>query len=223
MTSSGKFIAAAFLALAAQAAQAQTEIVWWHGLGGQLGEALNQVAEDFNKSQSQYKVVAMYKGSYTEALTAAIAAFRAKQNAHPHILQVFDAGTATMIAAKGAVYPVHQLMTDYKEPFDPKIYIQSITAYYSTPKGELLSMPFNSSTPVLYWNKQLFQKAGLDPAVPPRTWPEVGEMGKKLVAAGVPCGFTPQWQNWTMTENLAAWHNVPYATKGNGLAAWTRR
>jgi len=108
-------------------------------------------------------------------------------------------------------------MADAKEPFDPKAYIGPVYGYYSTTDGKLLSMPFNSSTPVLYWNKELLAKAGLDPNKPPTTWPELGEMAKKAIAAGAKCGFTPQWQTWTMIENYGAWHNLPYATKANGF------
>ncbi len=184
-------------------------------MGGNLGETVNALAEGFNKSQTDYKVMPVYKGSYTEALTAAIAAFRAKQA--PHIVQVFEVGTANMMAAKGAIYPVYQLMADAKEPFDPKVFIAPVYGYYSTTDGKLLSMPFNSSTPVLYWNKELLSKAGLDPNKGPTTWPELGEMAKKAVAAGAKCGFTPQWQTWTLIENYGAWHNLPYATKANGF------
>lgn len=208
-------VAAAAVLASASVASAQTEIQWWHAMGGNLGDAVNALADGFNKSQSEYKVNPVYKGSYTETLTAAIAAFRAKQA--PHIVQVFEVGTANMMAAKGAVYPVYQLMADAKEPFDPKAYIGPVYGYYSTTDGKLLSMPFNSSTPVLYWNKELLQKAGLDPDKPPKTWPELGEMAKKAVAAGAKCGFTPQWQTWTMIENYGAYHNLPYATKANGF------
>lgn len=208
-------VAAAAVLASAHGAVAQTEIQFWHAMGGNLGEAVNAQAESFNKSQTEYKVTPVYKGSYTETLTAAIAAFRAKQA--PHIVQVFEVGTANMMAAKGAVYPVYQLMADAKEPFDPKAFVGPVTGYYSTTDGKLLSMPFNSSTPVLYWNKELLQKAGLDPNKPPTTWPELGEMAKKAVAAGAKCGFTPQWQTWTMIENFGAWHNLPYATKDNGF------
>ena len=208
-------VAAAAVLASASTAFAQTEVQFWHAMGGNLGDTVNALAEGFNKSQSEYKVNPVYKGSYTETLTAAIAAFRAKQA--PHIVQVFEVGTANMMAAKGAVYPVYQLMADAKEPFDPKAYIGPVYGYYSTPDGKLLSMPFNSSTPVLYWNKELMQKAGLDPNTSPKTWPELGEMAKKAVAAGAKCGFTPQWQTWTMIENYGAWHNLPYATKDNGF------
>jgi sn-glycerol 3-phosphate transport system substrate-binding protein len=197
------------------AAQAQTEIQWWHAMGGQLGEAVNEIAEGFNKTQKEFKVVPVYKGSYTDTMTAAIAAFRAKQQ--PHIVQVFEVGTATMMAAKGAVYPVHQLMADAGEKFNPSDYLGAVYGYYSTTDGKLLSMPFNSSTVVLYYNKDAFKKAGLDPNTPPKTWADMEAFSKKLLAAGYQCGFTTQWQTWAQIENFGAWHNIPFATKANGF------
>ncbi|MBM3549319.1 MAG: sn-glycerol-3-phosphate ABC transporter substrate-binding protein UgpB [Alphaproteobacteria bacterium] len=201
--------------LSVATAKAQVQVEWWHAMGGNLGEAVNALADQFNKEQSAYKVNAVFKGSYTETLTAAIAAFRAKQN--PHIVQVFEVGTATMMAAKGAIYPVHQLMADTKEPFDPKSFIGPVYGYYSTTDGKLLSLPFNSSTPVFYRNKEMMQKAGLDPEKAPATWPEVVEMSKKVVASGAKCGFTSQWQTWALIENFGALHDLPFATKANGF------
>ncbi|MGH7331326.1 MAG: sn-glycerol-3-phosphate ABC transporter substrate-binding protein UgpB [Candidatus Rokuibacteriota bacterium] len=203
------------IAVAATGAHAATEFQWWHAMDGALGEWITDLAAGFNKSQTEYKVVAVYKGNYTEVMTGAIAAFRAKQ--HPHIVQVFEVGTATMMAAKGAIKPVYELMAEAGEKFDPKAYLPAVTGYYTTTDGKMLSMPLNSSTPVLYYNKDAFKKAGLDPAKPPRTWPEMGEYGKKLQAAGYPCGFSSQWQQWILLENYSAWHNVPFATKGNGF------
>lgn len=208
-------VAAAAVLAGAHGAAAQTEIQWWHAMGGKLGEAVNAMTDQFNKSQTEYKVVPVFKGSYTETLTAAVAAFRAKQG--PHIVQVFEVGTATMMAAKGAVYPVHQLMADAKEAFDPKAFLGPVYGYYSTTDGKLLSMPFNSSTPVFYWNKEMFQKAGLDPATPPKTWKDVGEAAAKLVASGAKCGLTSEWQTWILLENYGAWHNLPFATLQNGF------
>jgi sn-glycerol 3-phosphate transport system substrate-binding protein len=207
--------AAAVALLAAEPAGAQTEIQFWHAMGGQLGEALNALVDGFNKSQKDYVVKPVYKGTYTETMTGAIAAFRAKQQ--PHIVQVFEVGTANMMAAKGAIKPVYEVMAEAKEPFDPKAFIGPVYGYYSTADGKLLSMPFNSSTSVFYWNKDAFTKAGLDPEKPPKTWPEVGEYGKKLLAAGFKCGFSTQWQTWIQIENFGAWHNVAFATKANGF------
>ena len=212
------WLAAALTLAMGGAAHAQggpVEIQWWHAMGGQLGEKVNEIAGNFNKSQSQWKVVPVYKGTYTETLTQAIAAFRAGQQ--PDIVQVFEVGTATMMAAKGAVYPVYQLMADTGEKFDPTAFLGPVYGYYSTSDGKLLSMPFNSSTPVFYWNKDAFKKAGLDPDKGPKTWPEVAEFAKKLIASDAQCGFTSGWQTWIQLENFSAWHNQPFATKENGF------
>jgi sn-glycerol 3-phosphate transport system substrate-binding protein len=209
------------LAASAGSAPAATEIQLWHAMGGELGDKLNQIAKGFNARQSDYTVTPVYKGSYAETLTAAIAAFRAKQQ--PAIVQVFEVGTATMMAAKGAVYPVYQLMKDTGEPFDPNSYLPAVTGYYSDVHGNMLSLPFNSSTPVLYYNKDAFEKAGLDPATPPKTWPEVEAFAKKLQAAGTACGFTTGWPSWVQIENFSAWHNIPIGTLSNGFGGLATR
>jgi sn-glycerol 3-phosphate transport system substrate-binding protein len=196
-------------------ARAAVEIQWWHAMGGELGEKLEKLATDFNAVQSDFKVIPVFKGSYPEAMTGAIAAFRARQ--HPAMLQVFEVGTATMMAAKGAVYPAYQLMKDQSEPFDPKSYLPAVAGYYTDRVGNMLSVPFNSSTPILYYNKDAFRKAGLDPGAPPRTWPEVEAAGKKLQAAGLSCGITTEWPSWVLVENLSAYHNVALSTKANGF------
>lgn len=206
---------AAALAAATPPVAAQTEIQWWHSMGGALGEALNELAGKFNESQKEYKVVATYKGSYPESMTAAIAAFRAGQA--PHLLQVFEVGTATMMAAKGAIKPVYQLMKEQGEPFDPKAYLPVVTGYYSDQQGNMLSFPFNSSTVMFYVNKDAFKKAGLDPNKAPRTWKEVLAAADKLKAAGQECVYTTSWPSWKHIENFSAWHNLPIGTKENGF------
>ena len=197
-------------------ALAQTEIHFWHSMGGALGEAVNELAGKFNASQKDYRVVPVFKGTYPVSMTAAIAAFRAG-NA-PHILQVFEVGTATMMAAKGAVVPVAKLMADAKEPFDPKVYLPTVAGYYTDPKGNMLSFPFNSSTVMFYVNKDAFKKAGLDPDKPLRTWQDVLSAGEKLKASGQQCVYTTSWPSWMHVENFSAWHDVPIGTKQNGMA-----
>ncbi|VAW23373.1 Glycerol-3-phosphate ABC transporter, substrate-binding protein UgpB, partial [hydrothermal vent metagenome] len=200
-------------------AQAQTKIQWWHAMGGANGERVNKIAADFNASQSDYEIVPTYKGNYTETMTAAVAAFRS--NTQPAIVQVFEVGTATMMAAKGAVYPVSQLMKDTGEPFDKSAYLPAVVSYYETTDGELLSMPFNSSTPVLWYNKDAFAKAGIESA--PTTWDEMKTASEKLVGAGYKCGFTFGWQSWVMIENYSAWNNIPIGTEQNGYAGLDTR
>ncbi len=212
-------ILAAVLASAglfAGSAHAQTEIQWWHSMGGALGEKLNELAAGFNTSQKEYKVNPVFKGSYPESMTAAIAAFRA--GGAPHLLQVFEVGTATMMGAKGAIVPVAKVMGDAKEPFDPKGYLPAVSGYYTNTKGEMLSFPFNSSTVLFYINKDAFKKAGMDPEKAPTTWTEFAIAAGKLKASGQACVYTTSWPSWTHIENFSAWHNVPIGTKQNGMA-----
>src|SRR5258708_30343402 len=157
---------AAVVALASPA-RAATDIMWWHAMSGELGRQLEKLAADFNASQSEYRIVPSYKGSYTETVTAAIFAFRSRSQ--PAIVQVNEIATATMMAAKGAIYPVFELMPDEQDEFSPAAYLPAVTGYYSDVAGNMLSFPFNSSTPILYYNKDLFRRAGLDPATPPKT------------------------------------------------------
>jgi len=176
-------------------AHAQTEIQWWHSMGGALGEWVTDLANQFNASQKDYKVVPTFKGSYDESMTAAIAAFRAG-NA-PDILQAFEVGTATMMASKGAIKPVAEVMKMAGVNFDPNAYVPAVAGYYTAPNGQMLSMPFNSSTAVFYYNKDAFKAAGMDPDKPPKTWPEVVLAAGKLKAAGQKCPFTTSWISWT--------------------------
>jgi len=196
-------------------AQAATEIMWWHAMSGELGKQLEKLATDFNASQSEYRIVPTYKGSYTETVTAAIFAFRSRSQ--PAIVQVNEIATATMMAAKGAIYPVFELMRDQSETFSPSAYLPAVTGYYSDVAGNMLSFPFNASTPILYYNKDLFRAAGLDPEAAPKTWPEVGAAAKRLRAAGAVCGLTTSWPSWINVENLSAFHNLPLATRANGF------
>jgi sn-glycerol 3-phosphate transport system substrate-binding protein len=188
-----------------------TTLQWWHSMKGANADALNEIVTDFNASQNEYVVEATYKGNYDEAVNAAVAAFRA--NRQPHILQCFEVGTLTMMLS-GAIYPVHQLMADNGYQIDWNKYLQPVLGYYVSDEGQLLSMPFNSSTPVMYYNKDLLAKAGL--SGPPKTWDEVGEYTAKMVAAGVEAGLVVGWQSWTMIENYGAIHDLPFATKANG-------
>jgi sn-glycerol 3-phosphate transport system substrate-binding protein len=212
---------AASALVAPLASQAQTEIQWWHSMTAVNGEVVNDLAKSFNASQKNYKIVPTFKGNYDESFTAAVAAFRAG-NA-PHILQVFEVGTATMMASKGVTVPVGKVMKDSGEKFDPNAYVSAVAGYYTAPNGEMLSFPFNSSTTVFYFNKDAFKAAGLDTNKAPATWAEVALAAAKLKASGHKCPLTIAWQGWTQLESFSAWHNVEFATKGNGLQGMDAR
>ncbi|VWX57952.1 glycerol-3-phosphate transporter subunit; periplasmic-binding component of ABC superfamily [Burkholderiales bacterium 8X] len=214
-------VATALAATFTLPAMAQTEIQWWHSMTAVNGEWVNDLAKQFNESQKEYKIVPTFKGTYDESMTASIAAFRAG-NA-PHILQVFEVGTATMMASKGAIVPVAQVMKDAGAKFDPNAYISAVAGYYTAPNGQMLSFPFNSSTTIFYYNKDAFKAAGIDADKAPTTWPEVVAAAAKLKAAGHKCPFTTAWQGWTQLESFSAWHNVEFATKNNGLSGMDAR
>jgi len=202
------------VALAPSPASAKTEIQFWHAMTGQLGDATNELVKQFNESQSEYEVKPLRKGTYPETVTAAIGAYRQRQA--PNSVQVFEVGTQTMMLS-GAIHPVYQLFKEQEIAMDWTDFIAPVVGYYSK-DGNLYSMPFNSSTPIFYYNKDVFQKAGLDPAKPPQTWKQVEEYSKKIIASGAAkCGFSTGWPSWTMVENMHAWHDQPFATRRNGF------
>ena len=211
-------LAATWLAaglLAARPALAATEIQLWHAMPGELGYQLEKLADDFNAAQRDYRVVPVFKGLYTETMLAALFALRLRQ--HPVIVQVAEVATATMMAAKSAVVPVHELMRDEHEPFDAAAYLPTVAGYYADSDGNMLSFPFNASTPILYYNKDQFRAAGLNADQPPKTWPDVEAAAEKLRAAGYACGFTTHYPAWVNVENFSAFHDLPIATSANGL------
>ena len=211
LTSTYVFVVAALM-LATSPAYARTDIQWWHALQAVLGERVNETASKFNASQTGYEVKPVFKGSYPEALNGAIAAYRAKQP--PHVVQVYEVGTQTMLSS-GAIYPVYQLMKDNGLTVDWNDIIPPVKTYYSQ-GGNLYSMAFNSSTPILYYNKDLFKKAGLADKAP-ATWAEIEAAAKKIVASGGKCGFSAAWPSCTLVENMHAWHDQPFADKSNGF------
>jgi sn-glycerol 3-phosphate transport system substrate-binding protein len=201
--------------LAAAPAHAVTEIQWWHAMSGELLPVVEQLAADFNAQQGEYRIVPEYKGQYTQTMTAALFAMRSGQQ--PAIVQVNEVATATMMAAKGSTYPVFELMREQGVAFEPSAYLPAVSGYYTDASGNMLSFPFNASTPILYYNKDQFRLAGLDAETAPRTWPEVEAAAMKLLAAGIPCGFTTAWPSWVHIENLSAVHDLPIATRQNGF------
>jgi sn-glycerol 3-phosphate transport system substrate-binding protein len=210
MKNLSKLVAAGAM-MCASGAFAQTEITWWHAMGGQLGETVNEISKRFNASTSEYQITPVYKGGYEDTLTATIAAFRAKE--HPNIVQVFDAGAATIMGAKGAVIPAADLIQSGGIEFDANDYISGVRYFYADSTGKMVGMPFNASTPILYYNVEALNKAGVQP---PKTWEEFQSIAPTLVSAG----YVPLAQShapWIWTENFHSRHNIPFATNNNGF------
>jgi len=202
-------------------ARTRTEIYFWHAMRGARGDAVDELVKQFNQSQGEFEVKALFKGTYPEILSAAIAAYRKKKNP-PHIVQIFDVGTQSMLMS-GAIVPIQRLMKQQGVAMNWADFIETITGYYSQ-DGKLYSMPFNVSTPILYYNKDLFRKAGLEDK-PPVTWQEVETMSRQILAAGAAkCGFTTGGSpSWDLLENIFPWHDQPFATNQNGYAGLDTR
>ena len=198
------------------AADGRAVITFWHAMEGVLGEEVNGICAGFNASQSAVRIDPIFKGSYPETLTAAIAAWRGGQA--PCLVQMFEVGTGSMLAAGPAVKQVWELIKETGVAIDTNAYIPAVKGYYSLADGRLASMPFNSSTPVMWYNKDAFEKAGLDPAKPPTTWPEVVKATQALKAkpsTTMPC--TTAWFSWAQLETYAAMHNLAFASQEDGF------
>ena len=193
------------------AVSSPVEITFWHAMSGSREEVIKAMADRFNQSQTQYQVQPEYTGSYAETLTKALAAYRS--GTPPTIVQVYEVGTRSMLDS-GAIVPVHTLN---KGEVDWNDVVQPIMKYYSV-DGNLFCMPFNSSTAMLYYNKDMFKAAGLDPEKPPKTWAEVEEYSLKIMEAGEATGgFSMGWPAWIL-EQMYATHNQMLANEDNGRA-----
>jgi sn-glycerol 3-phosphate transport system substrate-binding protein len=205
------FVAILALAIAPAAAQDgdQVVITFWHAMSGSRADVVQQIVDAFNEANPDVNVVAEFTGSYAETLTKALAAYQAGEP--PNIVQVYEVGTRTMLDS-GAIIPILEVSGGQ---LDQSKFVEPIVNYYAI-DGELRCMPFNSSTAMIYYNKDMFEAAGLDPEQPPTTFQEVYEMGKQIVDSGVaPYAISFGWPAWIL-EQMYAKHNILLANEGNG-------
>jgi sn-glycerol 3-phosphate transport system substrate-binding protein len=198
------------------AAVAQEEIQFWHSMDGALGRSLDGLVQRFNASQAQIRVVPTYKGNYARTMTDALAAQRDGKG--PHVVQIYELGTAQMMYTVGAVRPVWQVFQEAGEKIDAKLFLPAVGSYFADGNGNLQALPFNISTPILFYNKDAFRKAKLDPDKAPKTWYEMPKAMGPLLDAGYECAYTTTWPSWVHIENMSTWHNQDFATKDNGFA-----
>lgn len=191
-------------------------VTLWHAMSATLGDELNKLIAAFNASQDSVEVIGLFKGAYKDLLTSVVAAYRAGQA--PHIAQVFEVGTQTMLSSGPVIKPVWQLSQETGVAIDPNAYIPAVRGYYSTPDGKLASMPFNSSTAISWYNLDVLEKAGLDPQKLPTTWQDV-ETAMHAVRQkdAAPFGVTIASVVWSQFEQYGAIHNLPFATEANGF------
>lgn len=196
------------------------DIVLWHAFDGFLEEKFCEIIEDFNHHSGTYRIVPIRKGNYAEVYEQGVDSIR--EGNRPHILQVYEVATLTMMLQEDCYVPVEELMSKYHRRFDPDVYIDSVRKFYSAPNGKMLSLPWNASTGILFYNKEAFKEAGLDPEHAPKTWPELEFMGKKLTQKGYK-GFTTAWPAAYHLEHLCSWHDLPFGSHSNGFGGLEAR
>jgi len=193
-----------------------TKLIFWHAMGGQLGETASTLVNQFNDSQTDIFVQDVFQGGYDDLLNKFRAGLQSKNG--PHILQVYDIGQRFMIDSK-AIEPMQTFVDADK--FDLSQFEQPILNYYTVDK-KLNAMPFNTSNPILYYNKNAFKDAGLDPAKAPRTWDDVAAAAAKLTkkdASGkTQPGIAIAIYGWFFEQFLAT-ENALYAEPENGRGA----
>lgn len=199
--------------LVSMTAEAKTQIEFWHAMGGVLNDRVGELAKQFNETQDQYTVVPVNKGSYEELINAMIAAYRAKRA--PTIVQTNERAFLTMLNSS-AVIPVADLMSKEGYTIDWSTVIAPVAAYYSD-KGKLQALPFNSSTPILWYNEEHFKAAGFDK--PSDNWQELTQQLHAIHDKGVSqCAMSlPGDYEWSFLENYSAVNDFPYGTKRNGI------
>lgn len=191
---------------------AKVQIEFWHALGGHIGrDVLTKFIDDFNASQDEVEVIPVYQGSYNDTLNKYRLAVQAGNP--PHLVHVFEIGTRFMIDL-GATVPLQPFID--RGDIELEHIVENVLNYY-TIDGQLYSMPFNTSNAVLYYNKDMFREAGLDPDKPPATFSEFREYAKKMTKDGK-YGFGNYVYGWYF-EQLLAVSNAEYVNNGNGRVA----
>lgn len=206
-----KALLALSMLCAAALAHAAQEVRLWHAMSGPLGGELDRLVARFNASQDQYRVVAFFQGPYDAVMADDIELRKGTARA-PHIVQVHDAATADMMRS-GAALPLWRVLED-----SAARYLPAVSAYFSDEEGRLLALPFNVSTPVLYYNRDALRQSKLDPYKPPKTWYEMPPVLGALTESGRACALTTTWPSWVLMETMSVWHNQAFATHHNGMA-----
>lgn len=201
------FIVLLLCAASLMATATAADIRLWHSMSGVRGAEFARLVARFNASQAQYRVIATYKGAYDEAVVEAVTARRTPRA--PHIVQASELGGAYLVEQKDVARPLWQVMAEagtalrLESAFGPGEELLDAD-------GRWLALPLGHSTPVLYYNRDAFRIAMLDPAKPPATWYDMVPVLAALVASGSECGLTLAWPASLLLENMAAWHNQAF-------------
>jgi sn-glycerol 3-phosphate transport system substrate-binding protein len=185
---------------------APLDISLWHSLAGNLGDEFQQIVQDYNHSQTNYRIVLTYKGEYTEALTSFAAAFRVGQA--PDILHVFEAGNAVVNYPPGVIKPLHTLLKEQQVLLPIADFLPAIRAFYSV-DGAIQALPFNISIPLMFYNQEALASVGVEADDFPKTWQALEQLAVKLKKKGYACTYASAYPTWVQLEAFAILHGLP--------------
>ncbi len=188
-----------------------TTITFWHSMGGVNGEAMTCLVDKFN-AENEYGITveAVYQGAYDDTINKLKSAQIGNMGAD--LVQIYDIGTRFMIDS-GWVIPMQEMID--AAGYDLSNIEPNIAAYYTTGEG-LYSMPFNSSTPLLYYNKDMFEAAGIEEA--PTSFAQIADAGEKLKAIGCDETIAISVYGWWF-EQLLCKQGLDMVDNGNGRTA----
>lgn len=198
-----RFTLAGALALGlAQGALAQTEVLFNFpvAVGGPITAIIDEYAATFNAANPDIKVVPVYTGSYQDTIARTLTQIRGGDSPAMAVLLSVDTFT---LYDEDVLVALDDLATTEA---DKAFLTDFFPAFLANGQvgGKVWSLPFQRSTPVLYWNKAAFAEAGLDPEVPPTTWAEMVEMGKALVQRDA-SGNVTRWGVRIPTSGFPYW------------------
>lgn len=185
------------------------KVVFWHAMGGATTKVVDQLVANFNASQDKVQVEAVYQGTYDDLLSKLKASMGTNEG--PSVVQMYEIGSRFMIDSK-LITPMQEFID--ADQWDVSQLEPNISGYY-TFEDKLYSMPFNSSNPILYYNKDLFKDAGLDPESPPKTFEELKIAADTISKKGKAVGANFAIYGWFM-EQLFANQGAEYVNNGNG-------
>ena len=200
-------------------AQGSTKITFWYGLTGFNGGVVQQVVNKFNESQTKYYVEGIQQPNYDDTINKLNTSLAGGDL--PNVVQIYDIGTQRMIDTK-RIIPVQDFV-DEGQPAGPGGRPRAGGRSYYTVNGKLYSMPFNSSAPVMYYDKNAFKEVGLDPDKPPQTYDEVFAAAQKLAkkdASGkiIRSGVDFTLYGWILEQEMAT-QSAVYLEPDNGRGA----
>lgn len=190
---------------------AEVTIEFWHAMSGTRIDLIQGIVDDFMEENPNITVKVQYAGSYNDTLNKVISAVKAGNP--PSVFHSYEIGTLGLINS-GMILPLDEAAEKYALPINWDDFFVPVQSYYKYQEKHY-SMPFNSSTPLIYYNKTFFEAAGLDPENPPKTFEDIRAAALKLKASGIDTPVSWNLHSWYF-EQMHCLQNAPFVNNSNG-------